>query len=74
MWISRKLEGIHQELDILAGQGKAVGLHANVETAQKFSSLVEDIREAMMNYQVRVSAHPSLLQFLKNASDLVAKR
>jgi hypothetical protein len=72
MWISRKLEEIHQELDLLAGQGKTVGFLANTETEQKISGLVEDIREVMMDYQVRVLTHPFLLSFLTNAPDLVA--
>ena len=74
MWISRKLEEIHQELDLLAGQGKTVGFLANTETAQKISGLVEDIRELVMDYQVRVLTHPLLSPFLTNVSDFVATR
>ena len=72
MRISRKLEEIHQELDLLVGQGKAVGFLANAETAQKISGLVEDIREVMMDYQVRVLTHRFLLSFLTNAPGLPA--
>ena len=58
MWISRKLEEIHHELDLLAGQGKVVGSLANAKTAQQINGLVEDIREVMMDYQVRVLTRP----------------
>ena len=66
MWISRKLGKIHQELVLLAGHGKAVEFLANAETAQKISDLVDDIREVMMDYQVRVLTHPFFLPFLTN--------
>ena len=72
MWISRKLEEIHQELDLLVGQGKIVGFLANTETARKIGGLVEDIREVMMDYQVRILTGPFLLPFLTNSPDLVA--
>ena len=74
MYVSRKLEEVHQELDLLAGQGETAGFLANAETTQKISGLVEDIREVMMDYQVRALTHPFLLPSLTNAPDLVATR
>ena len=74
MWISRKLDEIHQELDLLVGKGKVVGFLANTETAQKIGGLVEDIREVMMDYQVRVLTHSLLSPFLTNVPDFVATR
>ena len=52
MCVSRKLEEVHQELDLLAGQGITAGFLANAESAQRINDLVEDIRQAMMEYQV----------------------
>jgi hypothetical protein len=52
MGMARKLEDIHQDLTQLAGQGTAVGFLANAENAQQINSLVEDVREVMINYQV----------------------
>ena len=54
MYVSRKLEEIHQELDILVGQGKTAGFLANTERAQRISGIVEDIRQVLMDYQVCV--------------------
>ena len=53
--IGRKLEDIHQELVLLGEQGKAKGFFTNVENAEKLGGLVEDIRDAMMDYQVCAS-------------------
>ena len=53
MCVPRKLEEVHQELDPLAGQGKTSGFLANAEDAQRICGIVEDIRQAMMDYQVR---------------------
>ena len=61
MYISRKLEEIHQELDLLGGQGETAGFLANAENAQRISGIVEDIREVMMDYQVRALTHSFVL-------------
>jgi len=37
----------------LAEQGKVEGFFNNVKNADKLASLVEDIRDAVMEYQVR---------------------
>jgi hypothetical protein len=50
--IDRKLEDIHRDLALLGEQGKAKGFFNNVENADRLSGLVEDIRDAIMDYQV----------------------
>ena len=52
MGTTRKLEDVHQDLARLAEQGKTVGFLANIENTQRINDLVEDIREAMLDYQV----------------------
>ena len=51
--IPRKLEGIRQGLDRVAAQKDIVRFLNNADNAQKLNDLVEDIREAVMDYQVR---------------------
>ena len=48
----RKLEKVVRELKPLADQGRVNGFFNNVENADKLGSLVEDIRNAVINYQV----------------------
>ena len=60
MDIRRKLQGVHQALTLLGEQGKAKGFFNNVVNAGKLSSMVEDIRDAMIDYQVRASSNPYL--------------
>ena len=55
MRIYRKLEDIHQDLVTLGSQRKTKGFFNNVENADKLGSLVEDIRDAMVDYQVCAS-------------------
>jgi hypothetical protein len=50
--ITRGLENICQGLARLEGQGKVKGFFNNVENADKLSGAVEDLRDAMMEYQV----------------------
>ena len=52
MGIGRKLEDIRQELVLLGEQGKTKGFFNNVENAEKLGGLVEDVRDAMMDYLV----------------------
>ena len=72
MYVSRKLEEVRQELDLLAGQGKIAGFLTNAENTQRISGLVEDIRQAMMDYQVRALTRSFLLPWLTNVLDLIA--
>jgi len=51
--IARKLEDVHKALDPVATQRDIVQFLKNTENAQGFSDLVDDISEAMMEYQVR---------------------
>ena len=73
MRIARKLEDVHRDLIVLSEQGKAQGFFNNIKNADKLGSLVEDIRDAMMDYQVCVS-HCSFLPCLMLALDFVATR
>ena len=52
MEITRKLEDIHQALDRMTTQNDIVQFLSNAENAQKLNDLVDDIREAVMDYQV----------------------
>lgn len=53
MRIVRKLENVLRELEPLVEQGKVARFFNNVKNADKLSGLTEDIRDAMMDYQVR---------------------
>jgi len=55
MGTTRKLENIG--LILPAEQGGVVRFLANTENAQRINSLVEDIHEALMEYQVCVADH-----------------
>ena len=50
----RKLTEILRELELLTEQGRVTGFFNNVENADKLGGLVEDIRDAVMDYQVRI--------------------
>ena len=47
------MEKVLRELEPLAEQGKAAGFFNNVENANKLGGLAGDVRDAMMDYQVR---------------------
>jgi len=49
------LEDVHGDLILLSKQGKVQGFFNNVKNADKLGGLVEDIRDAMMDYQVCIS-------------------
>ena len=72
MCICRKLEEVHRELDLLAAQGKTAGFLTNAESAQRVNGLVEDIRQVMMDYQVRASTCPPPSSCLTNVVDFTA--
>ena len=73
MGIPRKLQDVRRDLAPLEQQGKAAGFFNNFENAGTLGSLVEDIRDAMVEYQVCVLNHssPSRLTFVL---DLIATR
>ena len=54
MEIPRKLEDVHQDLTLLAEQGKVEGFFNNVQNVDRLGGMVEDIHDAMMEYQVCV--------------------
>jgi len=48
------LEDVHRDLILLSEQGKVQGFFNNVKNADSLGGLIEDIRDAMMDYQVRL--------------------
>ena len=60
--MSRKLETVHQDLTRLAEQGNVEGFLKNVGNANKLGDLLEDVRDAMIEYQVCISSDNVLLQ------------
>ena len=61
MWDIRKLEKVLQELKPLEEQGNIEGFFTNTENADKLGGLVEDIRDAVMDYQVCKKSNLSFL-------------
>ena len=68
MGITRKLENISQGLTLSAEQGEVMELLASTENAQRINSLVEDIHEALIVYQVCITNHS-----ISTTSDLCAR-
>ena len=60
--MSRKLETVYQGLTRLAEQRKVEGFLKNVGNANKLGDLLEDVRDAMIEYQVCISSDNVLLQ------------
>ena len=54
MRIARKLGDVHQDLASLAEQENITGFLTSAENVQRINGLVEDIREALLDYQVCV--------------------
>jgi hypothetical protein len=52
MGILRKLEDVSKALDQMTTQKDVAQFLSNTENAQKLNELVDDIREAMVAYQV----------------------
>ena len=61
---TRKLEGVLHELKPLVDRGMVAGFFLNVEDSEKLGGLAEDIRNAIMEYQVCTS-----LQFIFTTSE-----
>ena len=59
MRIGRKLEDTRQDLALLGEQGKTEGFFNNVENADKLDGLVEDVRDAVIDYQVCTASNNS---------------
>ena len=53
--MGRKLYHVRRDLLPLEKQGKIEGFFKNTKNSGKLGSLVEDIRDAMMEYQVCIS-------------------
>ena len=73
MVLARKLKDILKDLEPLAQRGKITRFLKNTEDVAKLSGMVEDIRNAMIEYQVcayRPCPHPHLM----SVSDVVAAR
>ena len=66
--IVRKLEDICQSLTLPAEQGRVMEFLTNTKNAQRINGLVEDICEALMDYQVCLSNH-----LFSTTSDLNAR-
>lgn len=73
MGIARKLEGVHQDLTLLSEQGKVMGSPPNIENWERIDDLIEDIREAIMEYQVCASKYSSRSR-LTFVLDFIARR
>ena len=71
MGICRKLEDIQRDLVLLGKQGKAMGFFNNVENADKLGRLVEDVRDAIMDYQVWIQSI-NIFLILKLLVDIIA--
>ena len=69
----RKLEKVLQELKPLEERGKITGFLNNAKDAEILTDLAEDIREAMMDYQVRTRA-VRVLTMSKSSQDCTATR
>ena len=74
MGMARKLSGVHQGLALLVGQGKVDGFLKSAGNAGKLGGLLEDVRDAMMEYQVRVPLSRMLPHCLIFDSGFIATR
>ena len=50
---------ILREVEPLAERGKITGFLNNVKDGETLTGLADDIRDAMMDYQVRTHTHPA---------------
>lgn len=71
--IARKLEIVLQNLNPLEEQGGIAGFLKNANDAQKLKDLVEDIRDAIMDYLVCTS-NPILTSHLMFTPDFITTR
>ena len=67
-WITRKLENIRESLTLPSEQQRVIEFLSNVENAQRINGLVEDMYDALMDYQVCMSDHS-----FSTKSDLCAR-
>ena len=52
MWFARKLKEVGQTLEVMTSQNDLSHFLNNPKNGQRVNSLVEDIRYALMDYQV----------------------
>ena len=72
--MDRKLELARQDLALLEEQGKIGDFLNNVRNTDKLGSMLEDICDAIIEYQVRVSFnHLSLLYLMPNPDSVAAR-
>ena len=60
LYIHRKLQSVGQALILLGEQGMVKGFFNNVGNADKLNAMAEDIRDAMIDYQVCALNDPFL--------------
>lgn len=70
----RRLNDVLRELELLTEQGRAVGFFNNVENADKLAGLVEGVRDAVMDYQVRKNNNYLIFPCVISIPDSVATR
>ena len=68
------MDAVCNDVTILAEQGKVKGFFNNVGNATKLGGLLEDIRDAMMEYQVCISPNYLVFQYLIFKPDFIATR
>ena len=73
MRISRELEGVGRAMNSMTTQNNLMDFLNDQENSQRLNGLVEDVRYALMDYQVCIPKH-SLLSGLTSASDFAATR
>lgn len=73
MEIARKLKEAGQAMGLVIAQEDLTGFLSNPESAQELNSLVEDIRFALMDYQVCTSERLAL-SYLISALDFITAR
>ena len=71
--VIRKLEGVRHALDLMAAQKDIARFLSNTENAQKLNDLVDDIREAVMDYQVRTESRAAALIVSNSISDFLTQ-
>jgi len=71
--ITRQLKKIGQGMDSMTSQKNLAPFLKSPENAQKVNSLVEDIRDSLMDYQVCSPTRPALI-VANVPPDLVAAR
>ena len=72
--MDRKLERARQDLALLEERGKIEDFLKNVRNTDKLGSMLEDIRDAIIEYQVRMSFNQLSLLYLMPNPDFVAAR